>query len=165
MTGTAITVAARRSIFALALALALAWTVVPVTLAGEPMPAGATITVHVDFETGGSWSSSGSLVDAGTVVPLSQRFGSPLGPSPQWTAHEDILFTGQAGSFTIRQHTLLVDTSPLVSLGTSNWVVRSGTDAYLGLQGHGTATIEAHWDAGTLDILLIGQLDVDHSRP
>jgi hypothetical protein len=127
------------------------------------MSDGVTITAHVDFATGGLWSSSGALVDEGTVAPLSQRFGSPFPPSPQWTAHEELLFTGQAGSFTMQQQVLLIDLSPTLSVGTSHWVVQSGTGAYAGIHGHGTGTVTIHWLTGTLDATVVGEVDLPAS--
>jgi hypothetical protein len=119
-----------------------------------------TIAVHVDFAGTSSWSSAGAFADEGWVAPLSQRFGSPFGPSPEWTAHEEILFVGRAGSFTIRQQALMVDMSPVLSTGTSHWVVWSGTGTYAGLRGHGTAAVEVHWDVGTLDVAVVGTFDL-----
>lgn len=148
----------RRLPLAIAVVLAMACWSVPAALAGERSD-GVTITVHVDFATGSQWSSSGALVDQGTVGPVRQRFGSPRPPSPQWTAHEDILFTGEVGSFTIRQQVLLIDLSPTLSVGTAHWVVRSGTGAYAGLHGHGTGTVTIHWDTGTLDVAAVGEVD------
>ena len=154
---------ATRLVLAIAVALAMACGSVPAALAGEQMATSdqIAITVHVEFATGFThWSSSGALFDEGTVAPLHQVFGSALPPSPQWTIHEDILFSGQAGSFTIRQQALFIDLTPTLSVGTSRWVVRSGTGAYAGLHGHGTGTLTVHWDVGTLDITVVGVVDV-----
>jgi len=150
---------ARRLILVTAVVLALLNWAIPPALAAERMPDGVTIAAHVDFATGGLWSSSGAVADEGTVVPLSQRFGSPFPPSPQWTAHEELLFTGQAGSFTIRQQVLLIDLGPTLTVGTSHWVVESGTGEYAGIHGHGTGTVTIRWDAGTLDQTLSGEVN------
>jgi hypothetical protein len=149
---------ARRLILVTAVALALLNWTIPAALAAERMPDGVTMAVHVDFPTGGLWSSSGALVDEGTVVPLSQRFGSLFAPSPQWTAHEEILFTGQAGSFTMQQQALLIDVNPNLSVGTTHWVIVSGTGAYAELHGRGTGAVTIRWDAGTLDVTVVGKI-------
>jgi hypothetical protein len=121
-----------------------------------------TIAVHVEFAGSTSWSSVGAFADEGSIVPLSQRFGSPFGPSRQWTAHEEILFVGQAGSFSISQQALLVYASPAFTTGTSHWIVRSGTGTYAALRGHGTATVVIHWDVGTLDVAITGTFDLNN---
>jgi hypothetical protein len=119
-----------------------------------------SMTVHVDFGAGTArWSSSGAVADEGSAAALYQKFGSPSGPSPQWTEREGIIFVGRAGSFTIRQQALFVDESPVLSFGTSHWIVIAGTGTYSSLRGHGTASIVGHWDAGTIDVALVGTLD------
>ena len=123
--------------------------------------ANTTIAVHVDFAGTATWSSAGAFVDEGWVMPLSQRFGSDRGPSPQWTIHEEILFVGRSGTFTIRQQGVMIDLSPVLTRGTSHWLVGSGAGFYTGLRGHGTAAIEAHWDIGTLDIAVAGTFDLN----
>jgi hypothetical protein len=130
-----------------------------VAAAGGP---NMSMTVHVDFgaETA-MWSASGVVTDEGSAAALYHKFGSLSGPSPQWTEREEILFVGRDGSFTIRQEALFVDESPVLSYGTSHWIVVAGTGAYSSLCGHGTAVIEGHWDAGTIDIELLGTLRRD----
>jgi hypothetical protein len=130
-----------------------------VAYAGGP---NMSMTVHVDFGSRTArWSASGVLADEGSAAALYQKFASLSGPSPQWTEREEILFVGRSGSFTIRQQALFVDASPVLSFGKSHWIVVAGTGAYSSLRGHGTATIVGHWDAGTIDIALVGTLDVD----
>lgn len=121
-----------------------------------------SMTVDVDFAAGTApWSATGAIADSGTAIALYHEFGSLSGPSPQWTEREEILFVGRSGSFTIRQQALFVDDGPLLSFGTSHWLVVAGSGAYAGLRGRGTATIVAHWDTETLDIAIVGSLAFD----
>lgn len=145
----------RRLIGIIAVALVFG-SVAPTAVAGQPDD--VTITVHADFMSGSAfWSSTGAVVDHGTLVAVGQRLGPHV---PQWTAHEDLRFTGQAGTFTLQQQARGVDLSPILSVGTSRWVVRSGSGAYADLGGEGTGELVFHWDAMTLDATLTGRMRV-----
>jgi hypothetical protein len=144
-----------RKTAAFLVALTAACFILPATAAAEGRPSVATIIVHVDFAGGSAWSSTGAFADGGTVAPLGQRL---TGQPPRWVAHEAIHFVGQDGSFTIRQQAIGIDPSPILSVGTSRWVVDSGTGGYDGMRGRGTGIIIFRWDAGTLDVLLTGEV-------
>jgi hypothetical protein len=131
------------------------------TLAGAPAALAdtnttVTITVQGDFASGVEWSSAGAFRDAGTVNPVRQVFGAASSPSSRWTAHEDLVFAGTAGSFTIRQEVLLNDVDPGHTVGTIHWVARGGTGLYSGIQGRGTGALTIDWEAGTIAARLTG---------
>jgi len=138
-----------RSILIVIAAAALIFVTASAAMAGTKVLA-VTIAAQGDFVTGVEWSSSGAFTDEGTVGPVRQVFGSPLPPSPQWTAHEDLVFAGTAGTFTLRQQVLLIDVDPSHSLGTIHWVVLGGTGSYAEMHGAGTGAITIDWAAGTI---------------
>jgi hypothetical protein len=152
-----------RRVATLLLALAaIAFTTVAAPAATYAGSANVSMAVHVDFGAGtATWSATGALNDDGSAAALYHRFASLSGPSPEWTEGEAIVFVGRVGSFTIKQQALFVDESPVLSLGTSHWIVIDGTGAYSSLRGHGSATIQGRWDAGTIDVALLGTLRLD----
>jgi hypothetical protein len=148
-------------LFALSAFAAMAGTPAPAAFAATPT-SNVTISAHVDFRTSqAAWTSDGVVDDSGWVIPTREIFGSLIVGSGVATQHEDLVFTGQAGSFTIRQQLLLAEQLMGVTTATSHWVILDGTGTYVGASGHGTGTLMFNWIAGTLDAALLGAIRLD----
>jgi hypothetical protein len=114
-------------------------------------PSSATPSQQVTFETSkppgpatGTFTSSGAFSDSGTINNLDFNASAVGAPTFQVT-HVTILFTGAAGTFTLKaeiKETLTSDPNVLTDTGT--WTIVDRTGAYANLHGQGTV-------AGTVD--------------
>ena len=104
---------------------AIASTSVPVTIQS---------TVMIGPHTG-TWSASGGISDAGTLVDVSDH----LVGNGQIHVVRDV--TGSLGTFTLRIDGSVTGVQPDGSIDfTDNWVVIAGTGGYAELRGQGTGS-------------------------
>ncbi len=123
---------------------AIASTSVPVTIQS---------TVMIGPHTG-TWSASGGISDAGTLVDVSDH----LVGNGQIHVVRDV--TGSLGTFTLRIDGSVTGVQPDGSIDfTDNWVVIAGTGGYAELRGQGTGSaVVAH---GVVTETLTGSVHFD----
>src|SRR5262249_26127624 len=130
--------------------------------AGAPAAASTSVpvtiqsTVMIGAHTG-TWSASGGITDAGTLVDVSDH----LVGNGQIRVVRDV--TGSPGTFTLRIDGSVTGAQPDGSIDfTDNWVVIAGTGGYAELRGQGTGSaVLAH---GVVPETLTGSVHFDY-RP
>ena len=95
-------------------------------------------TVKAKGPVAGTFEANGAFTDSGAINNLSIHFAH----TPTFvTTHPTILFTGNAGTFTIKaQIKETVTSDPAIATNAGTWVVIEGPGAYANLRGQGTVT-------------------------
>jgi hypothetical protein len=137
-------------------------TPVLLLLGGAATPAMASASVPVTIRSTvilgpftGTWSASGGITDAGTLVEPSVKIVG----NGQLHIVRDV--TGSQGTFTLRIDSTVVAVEPNGSVDfTGYWVVIAGTGGYADLHGQGTRSAVADTN-GVVTETLTGSVHYD----
>ena len=116
-------------------------------------------TVKAKGPVAGTFDASGAFTDSGAINNLSIH----VAHTPTFVATlPTILFTGNAGTFTIKaQIKETVTTDPAISTNAGTWVVTGGTGAYADLRGKGIVTGTTNDHVGLINRTYSGLVRLD----